>query len=234
MAILNYQPLRYYLVVVPGLFFALSLAVKNRDWLKANAKPVALTFVFLGALFYKFWIGLVRPPSAFFAFNHIVLRIPLYLTLALIFVLWLRKSRQMEKAALLYVLVSLALASLFVYYSQFYKKPSYQVESAARRLRLLPSGSVIMGNEAPRLALETDFRFFVAVPGWFNDKDPFNQYRPTHLLVLDKFWGGELVWIQKRFPEVAANLRLHRRFPVWDTTVSLYKVNYPDKPADHP
>ncbi|MDH7511366.1 MAG: glycosyltransferase family 39 protein [Clostridiales bacterium] len=234
MAILNYQPLRYYLVVVPGLFFALSLAVKNRDWLKANAKPVALTFVFLGALFYKFWIGLVRPPSAFFAFNHIVLRIPLYLTLALIFVLWLRKSRQMEKAALLYVLVSLALASLFVYYSQFYKKPSYQVESAARRLRLLPSGSVIMGNEAPRLALETDFRFFVAFPGWFNDKDPFNQYRPTHLLVLDKFWGGELVWIQKRFPEVAANLRLHRRFPVWDTTVSLYKVNYPDKPADHP
>ena len=234
MAILNYQPLRYYLVMVPGLFFALSLAVKNRDWLRAKAKPVAWVSIFLGALFYKFWTGLVKPPSAFFAFNHLALRIFLYLTLALIFVLWVRKTRRPERAACLYILVSLALASLFVYYSQFYKKPTYQVESAARRLRLLPSGSVIMGNEAPRLALETQFRFFVSFPGWFNDKDPFNQYRPTHLLVLDKFWGGELAWIQRRFPDIAANLRLHRRFPVWDTTVSLYKVNYPDKPADLP
>ncbi len=234
MAILNYQPLRYYLVIVPGLILALSLTVKSRDWLKANAKPVAFIFIFLGVLFYKFWIGLVRPPSAFFAFNHIALRMFLYLTLAMIFVLWLRKTRRLEKAACLYILVSLALASLFVYYFQFYRQPTYQVESAARRLRLLPPGSVIMGNEAPRLALETQFRFFVSFPGWFNDKDPFTQYRPTHLLVLDKFWGGELAWIQRRFPDIAANLRLHRRFPVWDTTVSLYKVNYPDKSPGSP
>jgi len=229
MAILNYQPLRYYLVLVPALFFALSLDIKNRDWLQQEAKRAISVFIPLSALFYKFWVGLVRPPSAFFAFNHILLRIPLYLTLAALFFFWLSKSVRWRKIASIYILVSLALASLFIYYFQFYRSPSYQLESAAARLRLLPPGSVIMGNEAPRLALETNFRFFVAFEGWFNDEDPFRLFRPTHLLVLDKFWGGELAWIQRRFPDVASRLKLHRRFPIWDTTVSLYRVNYPDQ-----
>lgn len=228
MAILNYQPLRYYLVMVPALFLALALTLKNQDWLRQKAKPVLIVSFVLGALFYKFWIGLVRPPSAFFAFNHIAFRIFIYLALAGIFIVWFGNNPRWKKPVSLYILVSIALASLFVFYFQFHKDPSYQLESAARRLRLLPEGSILMGNEAPRLALETKFRFFVAFEGWFNDEDPFGRFRPTHLLVLDKFWGGELAWIQRRFPEIATRLKLSRRFPVWDTTVSLYKVNYPD------
>ncbi|MGQ9673776.1 MAG: ArnT family glycosyltransferase [Candidatus Aminicenantales bacterium] len=228
MAILNYQPLRYYLVIVPGLFFALALALRNQDWLHQEARRVFWVFALIGALFYKFWLGLVRPPSAFFAFNHISFRIFIYLALAGVFFIWLERNGRWKKKVSLFIFIVIAFASLFVYYFQFFKNPSYQLESAAARLRLLPPGTVIMGNEAPRLALETHFRFFVAFEGWFNDEDPFGIHHPTHLLVLDKFWGGELAWIQRRFPDIARRLRLHRRFSIWDTTVSLYKVHYPD------
>lgn len=226
-AILNYQPLRYYLPIIPGLFLALSLALKNLDWLREHSDAILWVFLLLAAFFYRFWISLVKWPSAFFAFNYTAVRILLYPSLLAVFLIWLRKSRRLERAAGLYILGSLVLSSLLIYYAQFYRQPEYKLESAAGRLRNLPAGSVIMGNEAPRLALETKFKFFVAFEGWFNDEDPFHIYRPTHLLVLDKFWGGELVWIQKRFPEITANLILHRRFPIWDSTVSLYKVNYP-------
>jgi 4-amino-4-deoxy-L-arabinose transferase-like glycosyltransferase len=226
-AILNYQPLRYYLPIVPGLFLALSLVLKNRDWLGEHKKEIIWVFLLLAAFFYRFWIGLVIWPSAFLAFNHPVARFLLYPALVLVFLIWLKKNRKWEIAGTLYILCSLALSSLLIYYAQFYRQPEYRLESIAARIRTLPPGSVLMGNEAPRLALETNFRFFVAFEGWFNDEDPFRLYRPTHLLVLDKFWGGEIVWIKRRFPEIADNLILYRRLPIWDTTISLYKVNYP-------
>lgn len=227
MAILNYQPLRYYLPIVPGLFLALSLVIKNQGWLQEHKKEILWIFFLLAAFFYRFWIGLVKWPSAFLAFNYPVVRIIFYPALILFFLIWLKKSSRLEAVGRLYILGALALSSLLVYYAQFYRYPEYKLESIAGRLRSLPPGSVLMGNEAPRLALETKFKFFVAFEGWFNDDDPFRIHRPTHLLVLDRFWGGELVWIQKRFPEIAANLTLYRRFPIWDTTVSLYKVKYP-------
>lgn len=226
-AILNYQPLRYYLPIVPGLFLALSLVIKNRVWLQEHKKEILWIFLLLAAIFYRFWIGLVKWPSAFLVFNYPAVIILLYPALILVFLMWLKKNRRLEAVGSLYILCSLALSSLLVYYAQFYRFPEYKLESAAARLRSLPPGSVLMGIEAPRLALETKFKSFVAFEGWFNDEDPFRIHRPTHLLVLDRFWGGELVWIQKRFPEIAADLTLYRRFPIWDTTISFYKVKYP-------
>jgi hypothetical protein len=227
-AILNYQPLRYYLPIVPGLFLALSLVIKNRVWLREHKREVLWVFFPLAALFYRFWISLVWWPSAFLAFNSPIVIIFLYSALIVFFLIWLKKGRRLETKGGLYIFSILLLSSLLVYYAQFYRQPEYRLESVAGRLRRnLPPGSVLMGNEAPRLALETKFRVFVAFEGWFNDEDPFHVYRPTHLLVLDRFWGGELVWIKRRFPEIAANLTLYRRFPIWDTTISLYKVNYP-------
>jgi 4-amino-4-deoxy-L-arabinose transferase-like glycosyltransferase len=226
-AILNYQPLRYYLPIVPGLFLALSLALKNRDWLQEHKRETLWVFLLLAAFFYRFWIGLVIWPSAFLAFNSLAGKILLYPALILVPLIWLIKKRKLEAAGSIYILCALALSSLLVYYTQFYRNPEYKLESISARVRTLPPGSVLMGNEAPRLALETKFRFFVAFEGWFNDEDPFRRYRPSHLLVLDKFWGGELVWVKRRFPEITDNLVLYRRFPIWDTTLSLYKVKYP-------
>jgi len=226
-AILNYQPLRYYLPAVPGLFLALSLVLRNLAWLREHKKEILWVFLLLAAFFYRFWIGLIIWPSAFLANNFVVIKFLLYAAIILVLGIWLKGGRRLEKAGILYIFGTLALSSLLVYYSQFYSRPDYRLESIAGRIRTLPPESVLMGNEAPRLALETKFRVFVAFEGWFNDEDPFSRYRPTHLLVLDKFWGGELVWIKRRFPEIADNLVLYRRFPIWDTTISLYKVKYP-------
>jgi len=227
MAILNYQPLRYYLNIVPGLFIALSLALKDKDWLRAQARSVLWVFLLLAAFFYKFWIGLVKYPSAFFVYNPTAVRILVYAAILLVFLNWWRGGRH-ETASSVFIAAALAASSFTVYYTQFYRRPVYQVQTAANSLRQLPPGSIIMGNEAPRLALETEFRLFPAFEGWFNDEDPFRKQRPTHLLTLDKYWGGELVWIRKLFPEIAANLRLIHRYPLWDTTISLYQVNYPE------
>jgi 4-amino-4-deoxy-L-arabinose transferase-like glycosyltransferase len=228
MAILNYQPLRYYLNIVPALFFAVSLAVKNRSWMRAHRLPVGLILLALAPLFYRFWIGLVKYPSALFAFNYGSVRFLVYSALLAALWMWLKSSPRFDRFAAPYIFGVLALSSITVYYAQFYKKPAYQLESISNSIRHLPPDSVIMGNEAPRLALETKFRLFPAFPGWFNDRDPFREQRPTHLLTLDKYWGGEIKWIKRRFPDIAGQLKLLRRFPLWDTTVSLYKVNYPE------
>lgn len=232
MAILNYQPMRYFLNLVPALLFAVSLALKNRDWLRAQARQIRWVFLILGAFFYKFWIGLVIPPSAFFAFNFWPVRILLYMAMVAVFLLWLRRSPRLDRVGSIYILVSLILASFLTYYAHFYRQPVYRLESAARRMSSLPEGSVLMGNEAPRLGLETPFKFFPAFEGWFNDVNPFHIHHPTHLLVLDKFWGGEIVWIRRKFPEIAERMILHKRFPVWDTSISLYKVVYPSINTD--
>lgn len=225
MAILNYQPLRYYLNIIPALFFAVALAVKRRPWMRAHALPIFLVFLVMAPLFHRFWIGLVKYPSALFAFNYMGVRFLIYAAILAALWMWLKSGPGFESAATIFIFGVLALSSLTIYYAQFYRKPLYQLQALSSSIRMLPPGSVIMGNEAPRLALETDFRLFPAFEGWFNDRDPFREQRPTHLLTLDKYWGGEIRWIRRRFPDVASRLKLLRRFPLWDTTVSLYKVD---------
>ena len=88
----------------------------------------------------------------------------------------------------------------------------------------LPAGSVVLGQEAPRLTLGTRFQAVMAYENWFNDEDPFGRFAPDYVLALDRFRDAELGWMRRRFPERVAALRLVRRFPVWDTTVSLYRV----------
>ena len=91
-------------------------------------------------------------------------------------------------------------------------------------METLPAGSVLMGQEAPRLGLETRFKTFLAYNLWFNYKDTFRRFAPTHLLILDKFGNAERDWIRRIYPQVIASLRLVRRFRVWDSTVSLYQI----------
>jgi hypothetical protein len=122
------------------------------------------------------------------------------------------------------VLATMLGCSLFLYQRHFYQSPTYDLEAASRYMRTLPPGSVVMGQEAPRLTLETPFKALMAYENWFNDEDPFVRYGPTHLLVLNRFGGAELAWIKKKFPETVRGLVKVQDFPVWDTTVTLYQV----------
>ena len=223
MGFLNYRPLRYYLPLLPALYLALSLLILNRETIaRRRGRFLALSLI-PALLLWPFFRNLAFRPSAFFALPG-VLRGLSFIALAAV-VLSFVMARPKWKTALdtLVFLVMLG-SSLSLFYRNFYKNPTYDLETASRYLQTLPQGSVVMGQEAPRLTLETPFQALMAYENWFNDRDPFVRYKPTHLLVLNRFGDTELRWIKRKFPETASGFREVRKFRVWDTTVTLFQV----------
>lgn len=226
---LNYRPLRYYLPLLPALYLAVSVLIRNHDSVVSDKARFWLLALIPALLFLPLFRNLAVRPSAFFVFLP-GLRWLNYVAIAGA-VLYFFTSRQKWKSRLeVGVLAVMLGSSLFLYFRHFYQNPTYNLESASRYLRTLPPGSVVMGQEAPRLTLETPFKALMAYENWFNDQDPFVRYKPTYLLVLNRFGGAELAWIKRRFPETARRLREIRTFRVWDSSVTLYSV--PESPSD--
>ena len=227
MGLLNYRPLRYYLPLLPALYLAISVLIRNRDEIAAEWRRFWPLAFIPALLFLPFFGALLHSPSGFFIFSR-GLRALFYVSLAGLVLFFL--TRRPKQATLLgsLVLAVMLASSLFLYLRHFYQGPTYNLEAASRYLRTLPPGSVVMGQEAPRLTLETPFKALMAYDNWFNDEDTFVRFRPTHLLVLNRFGGAELGWIKRKFPETVRNLVKVRDFPVWDTTVTLYRV--PESP----
>lgn len=223
MGFLNYRPLRYYLPLIPALYLAVSILVRDRDWIRSKSRLSWPLAILPAILFFWFFPILGTRHSAFLAFP-LVLRLLIFLSLAGVMMSIAIPNRTWKKAVDAAVFVVMLGCSLYLYDIQFYQKPTYNLEEASRFIETLPAGSVLMGQEAPRLALGTRFKTFLAYDNWFNYRDPFKRLAPTHLLILDKFDNSERDWIRRRFPQVVASLHLIRRFRVWDTTISLYRV----------
>lgn len=223
MGLLNYRPMRYYIPVFPAFYLAGSLLIRDRDHVREEAGFFwPLTLVSAALLVPVFRMMGFRP-SAFFVFPP-VFRGLVFLSFAgAILFLLVRKTRwrPVLEGALLVLMLA---GPLFLYVRHFYLTPSYDLERASRFFKTLPPGSVVMGQEAPRLTLGTPHKALLAYDNWFNDRDPFTRFKPTHLVVLDRFGGAEEGWIRRRFPETAARFELVRRFKIWDTTMTLYRV----------
>jgi len=223
MGLLNYRPLRYYLPLLPGIYLAISLLIRDRDWIHSESRlfwPLAILPAFL---FFPFFQFLMATPSAFLVFPF-VLRMFIFLSLAGVLLYFATANAAWKTAGAAAVFVVMMSCSLFLYDTQFYRKPTYRLQAASYFMRTLPAGSVVMGQEAPRLTLGTRFQAILAYENWFNDRDPFTRYAPDYLLVLDRFGDAEMGWIRRKFPNIAASLRRVRAFRVWDTTISLYRV----------
>jgi 4-amino-4-deoxy-L-arabinose transferase-like glycosyltransferase len=223
MGLLNYRPLRYYLPLLPAIYLAVSLLVRDRDWIRSQGRlfwPLALL---PACLFLPFFRLLTVTPSPFQVFPY-VLRILVFLSLAGVVAFFAAPNAALKTACATAVFAVMLGCSLFLYDTQFYRHPSYRLEAASRFMETLPAGSVVMGQEAPRLTLGTRFQAIMAYENWFNDRDPFARYAPDYLLVLDRFGDAEMGWIRRKFPDIAASLRHIHAFRVWDTTVSLYRV----------
>jgi Dolichyl-phosphate-mannose-protein mannosyltransferase len=223
MGLLNYRPMRYYVPVFPAFYLAGSLLLRDRDRIRTEAGlfwPLALVS---GALLLPVFRMMANRPSAFFVFPP-VLRGLIFLSFAgVVLVLLVRRTawRPLLEGALLVLMLA---GPVFLYVRHFYLTPTYDLERASRFFDTLPPGSVVMGQEAPRLTLGTSLKALLAYENWFNDRDPFTRFKPTHLVVLDRFGGAEEGWIRRRFPETAARFELVRKFKVWDTTMTLYRV----------
>ncbi len=223
MGLLNYRPLRYYLPLLPAIYLAVSLLVRDRDWIRSESRLFWLLAILPACLFLPFFQMLTTAPSGFLVFPFI-LRVFVFLSLAGMVLFFVAAKAAWKTVGAAAVFVVMLGCSLFLYETQFYRKPSYRLEVASRFMETLPAGSVVMGQEAPRLTLGTRFRAILAYENWFNDRDPFRRYAPGYLLVLDRFGDAEMGWIRRRFPEIAAGFRKIRSFPVWDTTMSLYRI----------
>jgi 4-amino-4-deoxy-L-arabinose transferase-like glycosyltransferase len=223
LGLLNYRPMRYYIPVFPAFYLAGSLLIRDRDHVREEAGlfwPLALVSA---ALLVPVFRMMGSRPSAFFVFPP-MLRGLVFLSFAgAVLFLLVRKTRwrPVLEGALLVLMFA---GPIFLYVRHFYLAPSYDLERASRFFETLPPGSVVMGQEAPRLTLGTPHRALLAYENWFNDQDPFTRFKPTHLVVLDRFGGAEEGWIRRRFPETAARFELVRRFKIWDTTMTLYRV----------
>jgi len=223
MGLLNYRPLRYYLPLMPALYLAVSILIRDRDWIRPKSRLSWPLAILPAVLLFSFFRFLAAGHSAFLVFP-LVLRLLIFLSLAGIMMYIAAPNAAWKTAVEAAVFVVMLGCSLYLYDTQFYRKPTYNLEDASRFMETLPAGSVVMGQEAPRLALGTRFKTILAYENWFNYKDPFKRFAPTHLIVLDKFNNTERNWIRRRFPDVSASLHFIRRFRVWDTTVSLYRV----------
>jgi 4-amino-4-deoxy-L-arabinose transferase-like glycosyltransferase len=223
MGLLNYRPLRYYLPLMPALYLAVSILIRDRDWIRPKRRLFWPLAILPAVLFFWFFRFFAAGHSAFLVFP-LVLRLLIFLSLAGIMMYIATPNAAWKTAVEAGVFVVMLGCSLYLYDTHFYRKPTYNLEEASRFMETLPAGSVIMGQEAPRLALGTRFKTIMAYDRWFNDRDTFKRFAPTHLLILDKFGNAERKWIWRRFPQSVASLRLIRRFRVWDSTISLYQV----------
>lgn len=223
LGLLNYRPMRYYVPVFPAFYLAGSLLLRERDRIREEHGLFWPLSLVSAALMFPVYRMLVLRPSAFFVFPPVLRGIVCLSFAGAILFFIVRKTRW--RAALDGALLVLMLAApLFLYVRHFYLTPTYDLETASRFFETLPPGSIVMGQEAPRLTLGTPLKALLAYENWFNDKDTFSRFKPTHLVVLDRFGGAEEGWIRRRFPETAARFELIRKFKVWDTTMTLYRV----------
>lgn len=223
MGILNYRPLRYYLPLWPAVYLAVSLLVRDRDWIRKHGRwfwPLALL---PALLFIRLFRYMTIRPSAFFMFP-LSLRILIVLSLAGIAGYFIFSAPFLKRYIEGLTLAVTLAASLFLYADTFYRNPTYNLEAATRYLGTLPAGTVIMGQEALRLTLGTPCKALMTYENWFNDEDIFNRFHPTHLIVLDKFGEMELGWIKRKYPEIVPRLDPVHKFPVWNSTMTLYRV----------
>lgn len=223
MGLLNYRPLRYYLPMVPALYLAVSLLLRDREWIRSRFRPFA-ALAALSALASLPFLRALAAREAAAGVQPLAVRLAAVLALAASLVLLLAHGQAARRAAAATALAAMLGISLYLYAAHFFLRPSFRLEAASRYMENLPAGSVVLGQEAPRLTLGTRFRAVMAYENWFNDEDPFGRYDPDYVLALDRFRDAEMGWMRRRFPERTSALRLVRRFPVWDTTVTLYRV----------
>ena len=97
MGLLNYRPLRYYLPLLPALYLAVSLLIRDRDWIRSESRLFWPLAILPAGLFFPFFQFLAAAPSAFLVFP-LVLRIFVFLSLAGIIIFFAAPSAAWKTA----------------------------------------------------------------------------------------------------------------------------------------
>ena len=100
------------------------------------------------------------------------------------------------------VAVTLFLLTSAAWYGVSWTECSYRQRDASRTLgHLLPPHSVVIGDFAPRLCLDTPFAATTVQPGLANDDHPIEKLHATHVVVVRnaRYWQ---TWWRVRYPSV--------------------------------
>ncbi|MBN1552271.1 glycosyltransferase family 39 protein [bacterium] len=193
LAPMGYRPLRYYVPIIPsicilaGYFFSSDFHARFKDSLSFSRK-------FMLSL----WVCLPIFANGIFGVDQLVLdskilgldflnRIHVYKSFMLVFLgvvfaisIWIKRvwmnSRCVNGIFVLAIVFNLVQTGYWM------KHRTFNVLNAAEYIAGLPSGSVIAGQWAPELCIESEHK---AIPVWknfVNDNNPFDKYNVTHVL----------------------------------------------------
>lgn len=98
------------------------------------------------------------------------------------------------------------------------------VETSRTLAHILPDQSVVAGQWAPELSLETPFRVIPLWKGFVNWEDPFTIFGVTHVLSWEYSLGNELEHQKEWFPEIMGAASKINTFRIKDSNVSLWKI----------
>ena len=98
-------------------------------------------------------------------------------------------------------------------------------ESSQWLAQNLQAGSVLLGDVAPGLAMDTRFQTVNVMKGFANDARPVEEFGsgPAYVLTIDGAWKTPY-WTE-RYPEIVDPARRIRRWRVMKWTIGLYAAS---------
>ena len=98
--------------------------------------------------------------------------------------------------------ISVFLAASILWLGMAWQERSFAQRDARQELkRILPVGSVVIGDFAPTLCLGTPFAATTVQPGLANDEHPVERLRATHILVVRNAANWQSWW-RGHYPDV--------------------------------
>lgn len=101
----------------------------------------------------------------------------------------------------------------------------YEITETSQSLnKILPADSVLAGQWAPELVLNTDFRAVPVWKGFVNGDDPFQKHGITHLIAWEYVLGNELTCHQTWFPDVFSSAKKIAEYEIKESRLSLWEI----------
>jgi 4-amino-4-deoxy-L-arabinose transferase-like glycosyltransferase len=235
--VFNYHPSRYYLVALPGLLWLALLALREAHGLHEElfVRPGGLVTILLGlVLSVGFWhlatssavfVGLLHPRNSeskqfFLARFGAALLASWPVLVAGVLFLGGRISPGGVRRALVGLLALAAALNLWMF-AAWMAAPRYELRAGSAQMKTLPPDSVLVGDWAPELTLDTSLRTLYLT--WDN-LHRLRRIKPTHVVVMRRANPLHREQIDQLFPG-ARSAEPELRFPYANDTVEVYRFS---------
>ena len=232
-AVSSYAPRRYFVSTYPALFALASIAVWRLPevWESLTAPSLRakiVRFVFVWLLAFHVIEAFVHRRGVL---PHLATGILLYIVpgaAAVAAALWIRpcvglRSYPLRLSRALLIITWGVVNTAWL--ADWWTHRQYtELQMSAWLTSNLPRGSVLLGDVAPQLGMETPFQTVDVQEKLCNDRDPVSVYgsRPSYAMMIDGEWRGPY-WT-KRYPTIIQPARRILRMKVIKWWIGVYPV----------